>query len=145
MITAPAINPGRLDRRISLRSPLQSKSATGAVTNSWVDAGSVWASWLPQSGREFAAAQARHSEATGVFRIRHRTDIDPTWQIVNGDDLFGVVAVMEVGRREYIDLIVKATDQSPGSSLSVLQLEGTAGSEFLLLEDSTPLLTESAA
>jgi SPP1 family predicted phage head-tail adaptor len=110
-----------------------------------VEAGSVWASWLPQSGREFTAAQARHSEATGIFRIRHRTDLDPTWQIVQGDDLFGIVAVLEVGRREYLDLIVKATDQSPGSSLSVLQLEGTDAASFLLLEDSTPLLMEAAS
>lgn len=145
MITATAINPGRLDRRIRLLYALNQKTSTGAVRKEWVDAGNAWASWVPQGGREFASAKARHSEATGLFRIRHRGDIDTTWQLVNGDDLFGIVAVEEVGRREYLNLIVKASDQSPASALSVLTLEGGDGSSFLQLEDSTPLLLEPAA
>lgn len=144
MITTAAINPGKFDRRLTLRYPLATRDAIGASIDTWVDALTVWGSWLPTNGREFIAAQARYAQSSGIFRIRHRTDIDTTWRVVKGDDLFKIVVVQEIGRREYLDLIVEATNQTPGSGLTVLLLEGSDGTAVLQLEDATPLLLESA-
>jgi SPP1 family predicted phage head-tail adaptor len=139
-------NLGRMDRRITLRYPLVAKSATGAVTESWVEVDPVWAQWLPSGSREFIAAQARNAETTGILRIRHRIDVAATWRLLKGDDLFKLTGdPIEVGRREYLDLPVAALNQSPGTALSLLQLEGTAGTALLLLEDDTPLELEPAA
>lgn len=110
-------NPGKLDRRIALRYPRETQSGTGAITKVWVQGARLWAQWLPTGGREFTAAQARHAEATGVIRIRYRTDLDATWQLRLGDDVFEILALQEVGRRDYLDLTVRALDQSPATNL----------------------------
>jgi SPP1 family predicted phage head-tail adaptor len=145
MITAPSVNPGRLDRRLTLLAPLPTRSATGAILPAWVDSGTVWGQWLPANSREFISAQARHAETTGVFRIRHRSDIQATWAIATSNDFFRLAGdPIELGRREYLDLPVRAINQSPGDIIfSVLLLEGAAAPELLLLEDDTPLQLET--
>jgi SPP1 family predicted phage head-tail adaptor len=141
MITSAAQNPGKMDRRIILRYPFTGRDSEGGVTTEWIEASTVWAAWLPQGSREFMAAQALHAEATGVFRIRHRSDIDSTWRAVKGDDLFEIIGVTEIGRREYLDLAVRALDQTTGSALRVRLLhDGSAR----LLHDSTPVLLHAA-
>ena len=139
-----AQNASRMDRRISLRYPIRSRLAAGGVAETWVEVGGVWAQWLPRSSREFYAAQAKMSDATGVFVIRHRTDIDHTWRIVNGDDLFEVIGVEEVGRRDALNVTARALNQTPGSAPSVLNPHDGADS-FVALHDGQPVALHPAA
>ena len=139
------MNRGKMDRRVTLRFSVPVRNATGESTDVWVNSRTVWAQWLPQSGREFYAALARNSEITGIFRMAYFADVESRWQLIYGDDLFEVVYVQEVGRKDYIDVIVRAVNQTVGeASLDVLLLE-TAAAEFMLLEDdSSPLTLEPA-
>lgn len=141
MITAPAYNPGKLDRRIILRYPYATRDSEGGVTTEWIDALTVWAAWLPQGSREFMAAQALHAEATGLFRIRHLAALDTTWRAAKGDDLFEIIGVTEIGRGEYLELAVRALDQSPGSALSARLLHDFSA---CLLHDSSPRILHAA-
>lgn len=134
MIAASPINPGRMDRRITLRYPLKTQSATGTPLKEWVDVATVWASWLPQGGREVMTAKARHALSSGVFRIRFIDGLSTEWQVVNGDNLFDLTAAEEIGRAEYLDLIVTATNAKPGSALSFCTLHD--GSYELLHDGS---------
>lgn len=124
-----------MDRRIALRYPVTGRGPDGAALIQWVELGSIWAQWLGGGSRELVAAQARHAETTGILRIRHRGDIGATWRVVKGDDLFELTGdPMEIGRREYLDLPVRALDQSPESALSVRLLhDGTT----VLLHDGS--------
>lgn len=146
MITAASINPGRLDRRISLRYPLATRDEMGASVEQWVESATVWGGWVQRNSREFIAALARNAETTGVLRIRHRTDVQATWRLVSGDDLFALSGdPIEEGRREYILLAVRALNQSPGDALSVEVLHGDDSSAIVLLHDGTPQLLNPAA
>lgn len=107
-------NPAKLDRRITLQYPVPARNALGESVITWINSTTVWASWLPQGGREFRAAQSLHADATGIFRIRHRTDVDQTWRLIHGDDTFEIIVPQEVERRCYLDLIVRGLDQTPG-------------------------------
>lgn len=141
-------NPGRMDRRITLRYPVASRNAAGESINQWVEVSPIWANWLPQGGREFRSAQARHADVTGIFRIRHRTDVDQTWRLLHGDDLFEVIVPEVVGRRDYLDLICRAIDQTPGYAAivsEVLNVELLHDSSTVELHDGSLQLLHSGA
>lgn len=107
------MNPGTLDRYVSLRRLDTSLDAIGGVVESWTHVAWVWAQKLPEKGREFIAAQARVAEAAAVFRIRYRTDIAATWRIFCEGVGYQVAAPpVEVGRRSFLDLILKSAPPS---------------------------------
>ncbi len=126
-----SVNPGRLDKRVLLQMEVNTQASDGSVETAWLSVIRVWASWFPTASREFTAAQSLHAEATGLFRIRHRAIIDTKWRLVHGDDVFDVIGTHEIGRRQYLDLVVKNLNGSPGSSL-----------DAEMLEDGTPVLLE---
>ncbi len=112
MITANQ-NIGRMDRRIELRYPVETRDTDGGVLKGWAALDPVWAAFTPNTGRERFAAQAQFAEADAVFRIRHRTGIQATWRIIHDDAVYEVIAPpVEVGRREYIDIACTAIEQS---------------------------------
>lgn len=113
VIAAPSLNPGRLDRRITLRSPVETRSSSGDVLKGWADLATVWAQRLPARGREFAAAAGRWAETTDVFRIRHRSDLDARCRVVLGVTVYDLTAPpMEIGRTEYLDLFCRSLAES---------------------------------
>lgn len=107
------MNPGRLDRYVSLRRLDTTLDAIGGVVEAWTHVAWVWAEKLPEKGREFIAAQARVAEASAVFRIRYRSDIAETWRIFCEEVGYQVAAPpVEVGRRSSLDLIAKSVPAS---------------------------------
>jgi SPP1 family predicted phage head-tail adaptor len=140
-------DPGRLDRRVILQSPSESRADDGGVDVTWVNVASVWASRLPTSGGRLYAGDGKHFEAQLTYRIRHRTDIEAGWRLVHADDTFEITGVAEAGRRAYLDLELRGIDQSTGDATDVgidtLILEGTSV-DSLLLEDSEYLLLETS-
>lgn len=65
------INPGRLDRRITIQEATESQGTAGGVVQAWADVSTVWAEVLEQGTREFRAAGAWRSEVTRGFRVRY--------------------------------------------------------------------------
>lgn len=103
------MNPGKLDRRVSLRQLELAIDAIGGFVSSWPHQSYVWAQWLPEMGREFISAQTRIAEAVGVLRIRYRADILATWRVVVDGVAYEVAAPpVQVGRRSFLDLIIKS-------------------------------------
>jgi SPP1 family predicted phage head-tail adaptor len=107
------VNPGQLDRLVTVRYPLHTRSETGHAIESWVT-GAVqsWGKWLPTTGREFIAAGAKYAEQTGMLRLRYRSDIAETWRVIIEGITYDILAVLEVGRREFLDLSVKRSRSS---------------------------------
>lgn len=148
MITAPAINPGTLDRRLTLLAPLLTRTASGAAIASWVDSGAVWARKLPQGGREFIAAQGRHSELTAVFRARYRSDLAATWRMIVEGVLYIVVSAEEVGRREYIDIAARALNAGgetvESATVKAFTVDLTADTDTVAVTYSTAFASSPA-
>lgn len=112
MISAPALNPGRLDRRITLLAPLEVRDAAGGVETSWVNVGSFWARFLPLPGREIQQAGQKLALAAATFRLRWR-QVTAKWRVMLGADVYELIAPpVEVGRREYLDLVCSALDRA---------------------------------
>lgn len=107
------MNPGRLDKYVSLRRLVVTIDAIGGAVSSWEHVTFAWAQMLPEKGREFFATQARIAEATGVLRIRWRADVAATWRISVEGVVYEVAAPpVPIGRRSFLDLILKSVPAS---------------------------------
>ncbi len=107
------MNPGRLDKYVSLRRLDTTIDAIGGAVSSWTHVAFAWAQLLPTNGREFSAAQTRIAEAAGVLRIRWRADIAATWRVSVEGVIYEVAAPpVQVGRRSFLDLILTSVPAS---------------------------------
>ena len=69
------IDPGKLDRRVTIQSPTHTVGAAGGGALSWSDVATVWARKLDMSSRESRSAMALRPETTLVLQIRYRSDV----------------------------------------------------------------------
>lgn len=142
MIAATTINPGRLDRRLTLLSPLETRDAGGGVLTAWVNVATVWAQFLPQSGREIQQAGQLIALGAATFRLRYRA-ISAAWRVMLGDAVYELIAPpVEVGRREYVDLVARVLDRT------TLEIDGV-GVQALIVDlaegDDTKAITYATA
>jgi SPP1 family predicted phage head-tail adaptor len=86
---------GDLRHRITLQNPVRTQNtSTGAITLSWEDVVTVWASIKPLSTREFLAAQAAQSKVVGRIVIRYRAGVDATLRAVHNGKIYNIEGVM---------------------------------------------------
>lgn len=140
------LDPGRLDRRIVLSYPVETRDALGGSVTSWITAATVWGAKLPAGGGRMYAAEGKHYEQLLTYRLRHRADVAPGWRLTHGDDVFEIAAVAEQGRGHYLDVSLRGVDQTAGAADrgDGLRLEALAATDLLLLENGNPLLLEAA-
>ncbi len=106
-------DPGKLDRRITLLSPVETRDAAGGAVTSWVNVATVWAEFTPQPGREIQQAGQKIALAAAMFRIRYRSDIGPKWRLMFGSTVYELTAPpVEVGRHVYLDLVALALERT---------------------------------
>lgn len=136
-------DPGRLDRRVTLLAPLTSRDAAGGVVNSWSTVATVWAEWNPQPGREVQQAGQFLPLVVGVMRLRWREGLEASWRVVMGASLFELVAPpVEVGRRVYLDLVLRSISGEAPATVSVRLLHDFSPRH--LHDDSTALMHNAA-
>lgn len=103
-------NPGALDRLATPRYPVVARGADGSQSLVWAASSTLsWGKLLPTTGREYQSALAAYDELTGVLRVRYRSDLLPTWRVLLGGVLHDIAAILEVGRRSYLDLLLVST------------------------------------
>ncbi len=103
------MNPGKLDRYVTLQSLATAPDSAGEAVETWTLLATVWAMRRELGGRElFRATQPLQPEADVVFTIRHRGDVAATTtRLVEDSVTYDIIAVAEVGRREFLDLTAK--------------------------------------
>jgi SPP1 family predicted phage head-tail adaptor len=94
------LNPGRLDRRITLQSSAATRDGAGGNVLTWSEVATVWAQEVSTTGREFRAAGALRAETTIAFRIRYLNTAAPAMRISYNGKLYDILSVVEEGRRE---------------------------------------------
>ena len=74
-------------------------------TTSYVKQATVYAAKSDVSGREFFQAHAVNAEDIVTFTIRWRDDIDTTWRVQHGADVYNVLEVNHLGyMRDFLRL-----------------------------------------
>lgn len=98
------MDPGRLDRRISIEQPVNDQLATGEPVITWVKIADVWAELMPQSGGEAFTTGQRTSQQQVQFRIRKRDGIEPTMRVVWRSKYYEILDVGEPDRDRFLIL-----------------------------------------
>ena len=73
---------GRMNRRVTLQSRVETRGSTGEVTWTWADVDTVWASIEPIVGREYFVAQQVQSSTDTRIRIRYRHGVTTKMRVM---------------------------------------------------------------
>ena len=90
---------GRMRQRITIQQTTESRTSSGAVTDSWGTYATVWADVIPVSGKEKFAAQEHHSEVTHRFRIRYNSGVTTKMRISYDSRIFNIRSVINLDER----------------------------------------------
>lgn len=100
------MDPGNLDRRITIQAPTRSRNSLGEEVQSWSDTAEVWAEVKPLTGRELFQAQQVVEQATHQVTIRYRAGITSDMRVVrDGGGILNIAFAQEINRREYLQLL----------------------------------------
>ena len=100
-----------MDRRITIQQPVVSKDGYGEpIITNWTPVATVWAQVIPVSGREYFDAAAARAEKLTRFRIWWRSGITETMRVVYDDRNYDIRSVVELGRREGLEIAAEATE-----------------------------------
>jgi len=105
------VNVGDLRTRITFQTPTISSDAGGAQKPTYANVGTnptVWAQWINDHGQESVATGAEVSAQRATVRLRNRTDIQTTWQVLKDSEAWQVLSIDLVqGRRRWVELRVE--------------------------------------
>ena len=98
------IDPGKLDRRITLRSDSVSTDSFGQAVRTYSDLGNVWAKVDYRTVKEGAETSRLTSVNKVRFTIRYRSDVDATTKITWDGNTYEIEGVSLEGRERYLIL-----------------------------------------
>lgn len=104
------INPGKLDRRITLQNPSSSKDAFGEAVRTYSTLATVWA-MIEYRGvpKEDEESEKLTSSNKVRFTIRYRSDVTAKTKVSYDSKTYEVEGVSEMGRDRYtiLDTILR--------------------------------------
>jgi SPP1 family predicted phage head-tail adaptor len=105
------MNPGELNKRVTLQRRGNDKDSSGAMVQggTWVNVvdsgdGKVWARVRDMTGRQFIAADATQNAVTTEIRIRIRAGLQAKMRVLFRQDIYDIEAVLERDGR-WLDLM----------------------------------------
>jgi SPP1 family predicted phage head-tail adaptor len=98
-MSGPAIDPGMLDRRLTLEAPDETPDGAGGVVRSYQSVATLWASVEPISARGEVVAVQSGATVTHRIVIRYRADITTRYRLRDGARVYRIVTLRERGKR----------------------------------------------
>lgn len=96
---------GQLDRSVELRVPSVTYDSYNQPTFAYSTRATVYANRTDKSVSEINGGEIVTSVVRTEFKIRYRLDVLPTWQVREGDEVFEIVGIRQLGRREALVLV----------------------------------------
>ena len=105
------MNPGTLDRRITIQARTLGRDELMAKRETWEDMLRVWAMLVRSNGRTGEVANSDRTQREKVFRIRWRDNVTPTDnRILYRGNTYKITACIEVGRRDMLDVVCESLE-----------------------------------
>lgn len=100
------MEPGTLNRKVSLRARGSTQDATGQPVETWTEYATPWANIRNRTGAESLRGDMDVSIVQTSIRIRRRTDVTAAHRVYHGSTVYEIKAVLpdEVSR-EHVDLV----------------------------------------
>lgn len=104
------MNPGKLDRRLTIQVRTPSKDAAGGRVEGWADAFQCWGENVRQISAESIVADADRAIESCQFRIRYKAGITSgTHRLLYQLKFYDILGITEEGRRDSLLLTCRAT------------------------------------
>lgn len=104
------MNPGKMDRRVTIQVRTLSKDAASGRVETWADAFQCWAEVVTQKASEGIAADADRSTDERQFRIRYKSGISSgTHRLLYQLRFYDITGITEEGRMDRMLLTCRAT------------------------------------
>lgn len=100
------MNSGEMDRRITIKTPTETKNDEGDVTVTWSNFARPWAKVIHLRGQELFAARQIVPNAELKIRIYWRDGITEKMRVEHDGVEYGIQHIAEIGRRKRIELIL---------------------------------------
>ena len=104
------MEPGRLDRRITILQRGSSTDDWNQRANAYALLATVWAEVRDPGAKEREEADQRVTVITKVFTIRFRSDLTTIHRINYGSDTYHITGIAEIGRQEGLRITAVARD-----------------------------------
>jgi SPP1 family predicted phage head-tail adaptor len=101
------IPAGKMNERVELQSPAESRGPTGESTLAFTTQATVWASVDGLSTREFMQAQQANLLATHRVRIRHYPALTHEWRVKWRGRAMEIASVLDKEHAVYHELLVR--------------------------------------
>jgi len=85
-----------LKHRVRLEQPVRVDDGGGGGSISWALVTEIWASVVPQSGREQLESDALNAETVHTIYCRYRADVSPANRLVMGTRTFKIRSVLNI-------------------------------------------------
>jgi len=111
------MNPGILDRRVTLQSLSVTRDSFGGQVETWADVVTVWASVKPLRGDEVYDATGKIAQRAVEIKIRYREDVTTLLRLQYEAANYDITDVSELGRRDGLKLVCQQRrGETDGSS-----------------------------
>lgn len=103
------MNPGKMDRRLTVQVRTMTKDAAGGRVETWADAFDCWGEVVRHTAREGIAADADRAQEERQFRIRYKSGIaSGTHRVLYQLQFFDITGITEEGRRDRLLLTCRS-------------------------------------
>jgi len=103
------MNPGKMDRRITVQARTLTKDAAGGRVETWADSFLCWAELVKTSQSEAITADSDRNIETRLFRIRYKTGLaSGTHRIFYQLRFYDITGIDEEGRQDRLLLTCRA-------------------------------------
>jgi SPP1 family predicted phage head-tail adaptor len=96
---------GKLDRRITIQTYLNTKNEFGEVEQAWTDVATVWAAVNETGGSEKEEAKQVQATDNTVFAIRFRWDVAEKDRIIYRNKPYNILSIKEIGRQKGLEIV----------------------------------------
>ena len=90
------MNPGKLNKKISIVSQTAVQDVYGGASDVWSDAFATWGTMRPIVGRELYQLHQVHGEVSYEFTIRHRVGVLSKMRVKHDSRTFEIVSVINI-------------------------------------------------
>ena len=104
---------GKLDKRITVQQFTTTTNDFGEEEKAWATLVTTWAQVLPLTSKAKEILESSSITAFDYlsFRIRHRSDLRRDHRIMYENNVYDIEAIVELGRKEGLEIIGKAVRQ----------------------------------
>lgn len=100
----PVINPGDLDRRLTLDAPVETDDGAGGVSTTYQSVALVWAQVVPLTARAECVADSPSAALRYAIVIRYRNDITTRHRFQDGGRIYQVLTVQPATDRRFLEI-----------------------------------------